>query len=109
MRTVPVSKCLDKKLVMFGFEVFDLLAIFLLLSILNFIFGESSFKLLFVWLPTVLVACILRYGKRGKPEKYLIHWIRYQIKPGVYSAFPEPTVLKSPPRLLKERQNSNAC
>jgi hypothetical protein len=99
MRTASVSKCLDKKLVMFGFEVFDILTIFLTLSILNFIFGQSSLKLLFVWLPTILVGVVLRYGKRGKPDKYLVHWLRYQVKPGIYSAFPEPTIVLPPPQL----------
>ena len=42
MRTVPVSKCLDKKLILFGYEVPDVLAIFLTLSILNFLFGQTG-------------------------------------------------------------------
>lgn len=103
MRTVEVSRCLDKKLVMFGFEVPDILAIFLCLSILNFIFGQSSMKLFFVWIPTILLAIVLRYGKKGKPDKYLLHWIRYQIKPGVLSAFSEPSQIVEPPKLRKEK------
>lgn len=99
MRTADVSKCLDKKLVMFGFEVFDILAIFLTLSILNFIFGQSSMNWLFVWLPTLAIALVLRYGKRGKPDKYLIHWLRFQIKPGILSAFSDPSQVVSPPKL----------
>lgn len=99
MRTIPVSKCLDKKLIMFGFEVMDILAIFLTLSILNFIFGSSSLKILFVWLPSAALATVLRYGKRGKPDKYLVHWLRFQTKPGTLSAFPEPTVILPPPRI----------
>jgi hypothetical protein len=101
MRTISVSKCLDKKLIMFGFEVMDILAIFLCLSILNFIFGNSSLKFVFVWLPSCLLALVLRYGKRGKPDKYLVHWLRYQIKPGRLSAFSEPSVLVLPPRIKK--------
>lgn len=92
MRTVPVSKCLDKKLVLMGYEVADVLAIFLTLSVLNFLFGQGPLKVALVWIPTVLLAVVLRVGKRGKPEKYLIHWLRYQFQPGVFSAFDEPTV-----------------
>ncbi len=99
MRTIPVSKCLDKKLIMFGFEVMDILAVFLTLSILNFIFGSSSLKILFVWLPSATLAAVLRYGKRGKPDKYLVHWLRFQTKPGTLSAFSEPTIDLPPPRL----------
>lgn len=102
MRSTSVSRCLDKKLIMFGFEVFDLLSIFLLFSVLNLIFGQSSMKLVLVWLPPVIMAAALRYGKQGKPEKYLVHWIRFQIKPGTYSAFPDPTVMVAPPSTSKK-------
>jgi hypothetical protein len=99
VRVTNISKCLDRKLVLFGFEVLDLLAIFLVLSILNLLFGQMPLKSLFVWAPTVTLACILRWGKRGKPDKYLVHWVRFQIKPGIYSAFPEVPHSKSVPRL----------
>jgi hypothetical protein len=101
VRQIPVSKCLDKRLVMFGFEVPDILAIFLTLSVLNFLFGQTSMKLALIWAPTLSLAAVLRYGKRGKPDKYLVHWLRYQIKPGVYSAFPEPTINVPPPQLRR--------
>ena len=99
MRTTAVSKCLDRKLVIFGFEVLDILAVFLVLSILNFLFGQAPMKLLLVWAPSLLLAVVLRFGKRGKPDKYLIHWIRYQIKPGSYSAFTETPHLPVCPRI----------
>lgn len=102
MRAVDVSKSLDKKLMMFGYEVLDVLAIFLTLSVLNLLFGQSGMSLLLVWIPTTLLAVVLRVGKRGKPDKFLLHWLRYQVKPGVYSAFPEPTGWKVPPRLLRK-------
>jgi hypothetical protein len=99
MRTTPVSKCLDKRLLLFGFEVFDLLAVFLVLSILNFIFGSASMKLIFVWLPTLSLAALLRFGKKGKPDKFLVHWVRFQTRPGYYSAFKEPSVIEASPTL----------
>jgi len=91
VRVIPVSQCLDRKLRFMGFEVGDVLAVFLTLSILNLLFGQSSFKVALVWAPTVLLALILKYGKRGKPEKFILHWLRYQFSPGVYEAFPEAT------------------
>ena len=100
MRVTSISKCLDRKLVIFGFEVLDLLAVFLLLSVLNLVFGQMPFKWLLTWAPTVSLACLLRWGKRGKPEKYLVHWIRFQIKPGVYSAFSESHHPEPVPRLV---------
>jgi len=90
LNSTPVSKCLDKKIMMLGFEVPDLLAIFLVLSTLNLLFGSTSLKIVFVWIPSAVLACLLRISKRGKPENYLVHWLRFQIKPGVISAFPSP-------------------
>lgn len=92
LKSTPVSRCLDKKMILFGFEVPDLLAIFLTLSVLNFVFGQTSLKVFLVWLPTLVLAATLRFAKRGKPEGFLIHWLRYQIKPGVLSAFSDPTL-----------------
>jgi len=96
MRTVPVNQTLDRKLTLLGFEVVDLLAIFILLSTLNLFFGQTGLRVPFVWLPTIGLVLALRYGKRGKPEKYLLHWFRFQAKPGVLSAFAEPTVRPGP-------------
>ena len=92
IKSTPVSRCLDKKMILFGFEVPDLLAIFLVLSILNFMFGGTDLKIFLVWIPSLALAGLLRFSKRGKPENYLIHWARYQIRPGIISAFNEPTV-----------------
>jgi hypothetical protein len=101
MRAVDVSKSLDRKLKLFGYEVLDVLTIFLTLSVLNLLFGQSGMSLLLVWTPSVALAVVLRLGKRGKPEKYLLHWLRYQVKPGIYSAFPEPTDWQTPPSLRR--------
>jgi hypothetical protein len=73
-----------------GFEIPDLLVIFLTISILNFLFGSTSLKLFLVWLPSIALALLIRLTKRGKPDNYLIHWLRFQIKPGIISAFVEP-------------------
>ncbi|MBI2712751.1 MAG: hypothetical protein HYX41_07865 [Bdellovibrio sp.] len=65
LKSTSVAKCLDKRLLLFGFEVMDVLAIFLTLSTLNLIFGQTSFKIALVWLPTLILAAILHFGKRG--------------------------------------------
>lgn len=88
LKTEPVSRCLDKKLLMLGFEVPDILAIFLLLSLLNFAFGQSGAKLFLVWLPTILAATVLRVGKRGKPDSYLLHLAKFYFSPKHLEAFP---------------------
>lgn len=103
LQSTPVSRCLDKKMVIFGFEVPDLLMIFLTLSVLNFLFGMTSMKLVLVWLPTIALALTLRLGKRGKPDNYLIHWLRFQISPGHLSAFEESSEWNPPPKLKRSR------
>lgn len=90
MKVNEVSKCLEKKLLMFGFEIPDLLATFILLSTLNLVFGNHPYKMFFVWIPPLILAITLRVSKRGKPENYLIHWLRFQLKPGNFSAFYAP-------------------
>lgn len=98
LRSEPTSQSLEKKLLIIGFEVPDVLAIFLLLSILNFFLGQLGNKPLFVWLPVATAAVILRIGKRGKPDNYLVHLAKFHLKPKYYSAFQEPSQKVPPPR-----------
>ena len=87
LRSEPTSQSLEKKLLIAGFEVPDILAIFLLLSILNFTFGHTHYKLFLVWLPVVLSAAVLRIGKRGKPDNYMIHFIKFHFRPKYYKIY----------------------
>jgi hypothetical protein len=98
LRTIPVHKCLDKRLLIFGFEITDLFVLTLLLSVLSTFFGNSDGKLFSIWLPTAIVALVLRLAKRGKPDNFLLHWIRFQLRPPVLFAFPDPTIMPPPRR-----------
>ena len=100
LRTVSVNQCLDKKLLIFGYEIPEILVVFFLLSVLNFIF-PTGFKLAFVWLPTVAIAVILRLGKRGKPDNYLVHLVRHKLQPPLLSAFADAAGFVPPPKLKK--------
>ena len=91
VRSEPTSKSLEKKLLILGFEVPDVLAIFLLLSVLNFMFGQTNYKLFLVWLPVATIAITLRVGKRGKPDNYLIHLVKFYFHKKYLSAFSEPS------------------
>lgn len=108
MKVTEVSKCLEKKLQIFGFEIPDLIATFVLLSVLNLVFGNHPYKLLFVWVPPMILAFVLRATKRGRPDNFLIHWIRYQVRPGVYCAFSSPNVSESLPIKKGVRHESNS-
>lgn len=104
-----VSQCLDKKMRIGGFEIVDLLAIFMTLSILNFVFGNTSLKFVFVWMPTVLVALTLYFGKKGKPENHLVHWLRFQFSPGVFKAFSESSENRSSLRAGQSLKTARSC
>jgi hypothetical protein len=88
LKTSEVYRCLEKKTLIFGFEMIDLFAVFLLLALSNFFFSGLRYKVLWTWAPALALALFLRLGKAGKPENYLLHWVRYQISPGVLSSFP---------------------
>ena len=90
LHSTPVSRCLDIRLLVFGFEVFDLLAVFMLLAILNFALSPfGGWVMLLTWILPGLLAMALRFGKRGKPENYLLHLARFYLTPGIYHAFQE--------------------
>jgi len=101
LESSTVYKCLEKKTLILGFEVVDLFLMSVLLCVLNFVFVDSSMKLFFTFGPVAIVAALLRIMKMGKAENYLLHWIRFQIAPGVFKAWPRAT---SPNALLKIKQ-----
>lgn len=102
LRSEPTSQSLEKKLLILGFEVPDVLAIFLLLSILHFVLGPLGSKLLLVWLPVATVAIVLRIGKRGKPDNYLVHLVKFYVRPKYLSAFQDPKCDKRSPQLRRK-------
>jgi hypothetical protein len=102
LRSTAVSRCLEKKLLFIGYELADVLIIFLLLAALNLVFGRTDSKFLLVWLPTAALAVALRVVKRGKPDHFITHWVRFRINPRVLFAFYEPTARINPPRILKK-------
>lgn len=81
-----VPRSLETKTRLFGFELGDLLLIFLYLALSNLIFGQTMLKLPFVWLGTPCIALTLYFTKRGKAEHHLEHWGEHARSPGVLSA-----------------------
>lgn len=102
LKTTAVSQCLDKKLKFLGFEIPDLLFILSFLSLLNFLFGAFQWKIFFVWVPTLILALVLRIGKHGKPDNYLLHKIRFLVQPKILKAFPEGRSFKELPKYLRK-------
>lgn len=81
-----VPRALETKSKLFGFELGDILILFLYLSISNFIFGGTHFKFIFVWLGTVSLGLCLHFLKKGKPEDHLQHLGEFYRKPEILSA-----------------------
>lgn len=102
LKTTAVSQCLDKKLKFLGYEIPDLLFILSFLSLLNFLFGSLPWKLFIVWVPTLVLALVLRIGKHGKPDNYLLHKIRFVVQPKVLRAFPECRDFTELPKFLRK-------
>lgn len=87
LKTSDVYRCLEKKTLIFGFEIVDLFLVFSLLAILNLCFGGLPYKFLWTWLPSMALAVGLRIGKNGKPDNYFLHLARFHFSRGVLSGF----------------------
>ena len=81
-----VPRALDTKTRLFGFELADLLLIFLYLAISNLIFGGTHLKIPLVWIGTLVIAAVLYFVKRNKPDHYIEHRGEFQRTPGILSA-----------------------
>lgn len=80
------NRNLERKILIFGFEIFDTLIIAIVLSTLNFLFKNISYKIPIIWGGTFLFSLILYFSKRNKPENFLIHKIRYWFNPAIFYA-----------------------
>ena len=81
-----VPRALESKARLFGFELGDLLVVFLYLALSNLIFGSTPLKGPLVWGGTLVLASALYFLKRGKPDQYLQHYGEFARGPGIYSA-----------------------
>ncbi len=108
LKASKVYKCLEKKTLIFGFEIFDVFLICILLSVLNLVFASSDWKLFYTWIPVMSLAFGLRAFKKGKPDNYLQHYLKFQFTPGIFKAFTKSKDLrtKGKPTSLLRRLNS---
>ena len=79
--TVP--RALELKSKLFGFELPDLLLIFTVLSLTNFVFGATPFRYVLVWGTTRSLALFLFFFKRGKPDNYVTHSGQFLMMPTI--------------------------
>lgn len=85
LHVTKVPRALDNRLRLFGFELADLLLIFMYLSISNLFFGTTRLKFPIVWIGTAALAGVLYFVKKGKPDGYLQHLIQFKTRPSIYS------------------------
>ena len=84
--TSRVPRALDMKSKLFGYEMPDLLLIFMNLSLTSLIFGGTSFRYPLVWGTTISLAIFLHAVKRGKPDGHLQHLGEFLSKPAYRAA-----------------------
>ena len=87
--TSKTFRCLERKAKIMGFELFDVLLVGLTISLSNLFIGQIPLRLFVTWTPALILAGVLWFGKRGKPDNFLLHWLRFKIGPSSYSAFKE--------------------
>ena len=84
--TSKTSRQLDNKLKLFGFELIDLLLIFLYLAISNLFFSQTTLKIPLVYLGTIILSTILYFAKKEKPKNHLQDKISSYVNPSIFSA-----------------------
>ncbi len=81
-----VHRKLDAKLKIAGLEAPDLLFVLIFAAVMNLFFGRTSLALpLAIALPAVMLVA-LYFGKRDKPDGFMIHLARFYLTPGFFSA-----------------------
>jgi hypothetical protein len=92
--TSPVHRNLDGQIRVLGLEAPDLIFVLLVAATMNLFFGQTRFVLLAVFGVPSLILVALYFGKKGKPDGYLIHLLRYLMTPSFYSAGVRPNFLE---------------
>jgi len=86
LNTSTVHRKLDAKFKIGGIEAADLLSVLLAAAVLNLFLGRFSFGPIFIFGIPGILFFVLYFGKRGKPEGYLLHALKFYLLPGVLHA-----------------------
>lgn len=84
--TTKVPRALEMKSKLFGFELPDLLLIFMNLAVTNLVFGSTEYRYSLVWGTSLSLAAILFFSKRGRPDGYLQNLVEYWVNPSYRAA-----------------------
>lgn len=86
LKTSAVHRKLDSKIKIMGLDAHDLLFVLLFASIMNIFFGQTIFSALMVFIVPILMAVILYFTKRNKPENFLLHYLKFFLLPKYLSS-----------------------
>ena len=86
LKESTVHRKLDAKLKIGGMEAPDILGVLIFASVMNLFFGRTSLAFIFVIVLPLLMIVALYFGKRGKPDGFLVHLARFYLTTGYFSA-----------------------
>ena len=86
LKTSQVHRRLDAKFKVGGVEAADLLGVLILAAVMNLFLGRVPYGAVFIFgIPAALFVG-LYFGKRGKPDGYLAHAIKFYLSSGALRA-----------------------
>ena len=86
LRTSRIHRQLDAKFKVGGVEAADLLGVLLLAAVMNLILGRVPYGAVFIFGVPAALFMGLYFGKRGKPDGYLQHAIKFYLSTGELKA-----------------------
>ena len=90
LQSATVQRNLDAKLKIGNIEALDLLIALICGAVMNLFFSGTALELPLVIGMPMLILAVCYFGKRGKPEKYLPHLLRFYVSTGFFAAGEEP-------------------
>ncbi|MCH2534238.1 MAG: hypothetical protein MK008_07350 [Bdellovibrionales bacterium] len=84
---------LDAKFKIGGLEALDLLLALIFGTVMNLFFGGTALEIPLVIGGPIIIIAIFYVGKKGKPDNFMAHLIRFYLEPGFFSSGEEPRKL----------------
>ena len=81
-----IHRGLEGRVRILGIEFFDIVLVFFFASVMNLFFVDTWLHVWMVYALPGALGGVLVWGKRGKPDKWLFHFLRYHVTPGCYGA-----------------------
>ena len=86
LKSSVVHKNLTMKIKLVGVELADLLLVLFFSSVMNLLFRNTAISWLMVFVLPLLLGVILHFGKKNKPENFILHFIKYYLIRGQLAA-----------------------